>query len=98
MLIALLIAGIVFLLAGLLGIAFGIPIKEFSFGNTEILAGVMTACAGMIMLRFGLPSASSSGRCSRLEPALGLASPPRRRGRFPATCREPRAARACVRP
>jgi hypothetical protein len=50
MLIALLIAGIVFLLAGLVGIAFGIPVKEFSFGNTEILAGVITACAGMIML------------------------------------------------
>ena len=50
MLIALLIAGIVFLLAGLLGIAFGIPVKEFSFGNTEILAGVITACAGTIML------------------------------------------------
>ena len=50
MLIALLIAGIVFLLAGLLGIAFGIPVKEFSFGNTEILAGVITACTGAIML------------------------------------------------
>jgi hypothetical protein len=50
MLIALLIAGIVFLLAGLLGVAFGIPVKEFSFGNTEILAGVITACAGAIML------------------------------------------------
>jgi hypothetical protein len=50
MLIALLIAGIAFLLAGLVGIAFGIPVKEFSFGNTEILAGVITACAGMIML------------------------------------------------
>jgi hypothetical protein len=50
MLFALLIAGIVFFLAGLLGIAFGIPVKEFSFGNTEILAGVITACAGMIML------------------------------------------------
>ena len=50
MLFALLIAGIVFFLAGLLGIAFGIPVKEFSFGNTEILAGVITTCAGMIML------------------------------------------------
>jgi hypothetical protein len=50
MLIALLIAGIGFLLAGLLGIAFGIPIKEFSFGNTEILAGVIAACTGMIIL------------------------------------------------
>jgi hypothetical protein len=47
---ALLIAGIGFLLAGLLGIAVGLPEKEFSFGNTEILAGVITACTGMIML------------------------------------------------
>ena len=50
MLIALLIAGIGFLLAGLMGIALGIPEKEFSFGNTEILAGATAACSGMIML------------------------------------------------
>jgi hypothetical protein len=50
MLIALLIAGIGFLLAGLLGIAAGLPEKEFSFGNTEILAGVITACTGIVML------------------------------------------------
>src|ERR1700761_1558823 len=50
MLMALLIAGIVFLLAGLAGIALGIPVKEFSFGNTEILAGVIVACTGMIMV------------------------------------------------
>jgi hypothetical protein len=50
MIIALLIAGIGFLLAGLLGIAYGIPIKEFSFGNTMIIAGAITACTGMIMI------------------------------------------------
>src|SRR5271154_4690659 len=50
MLMALLIAGIVFLLAGLAGGALGIPVKEFSFGNTEILAGVIVACTGMIMV------------------------------------------------
>jgi hypothetical protein len=50
MMIALLIAGIGFLLAGLLGIAYGIPIKEFSFGNTVIIAGAVTACTGMIMI------------------------------------------------
>ena len=50
MIIALLIAGIGFLLAGLLGIAYGIPIKEFSFGNTVIIAGAVTACTGMIMI------------------------------------------------
>ena len=48
--IVLLIAGIGFLLAGLLGIGFGIPVKEFSFGNTLILAGAIAACTGMIML------------------------------------------------
>ena len=50
MLMALMIAGIVFLLAGLAGVALGIPVKEFSFGNTEILAGVIVACTGMIMV------------------------------------------------
>src|SRR5665213_1227195 len=50
MIIALLIAGVGFLLAGLLGSAYGIPIKEFSFGNTVIIAGAVTACTGMIMI------------------------------------------------
>ncbi len=50
MAVALLIAGIGFVLAGLLGIVAGIPVKEFSFGNTLILAGAVTACTGMIML------------------------------------------------
>jgi hypothetical protein len=50
MIIALLIAGIGFLLAGLLGVAYGFPIKEFSFGNTVIIAGAVTACTGTIMI------------------------------------------------
>src|ERR1700761_9036621 len=50
MLMALLIAGIVFFLAGLGGIALGIPVKEFSFGNTEILAGVIVGCTGAVMI------------------------------------------------
>jgi hypothetical protein len=52
MMVALLIAGIGFILAGLLGIVLGIPVKEFSFGNTLILAGVVGACTGMLMLAF----------------------------------------------
>ena len=35
---------------GLLAIGFGIPIKEFSTGNTLIIVGVMGVCAGAIML------------------------------------------------
>jgi hypothetical protein len=45
-----LIAGIGLLLAGLLAIGFGIPVKEFSFGNTLILVGAIAACTGIIML------------------------------------------------
>jgi hypothetical protein len=45
-----LVAGIALVLAGLLAIGFGIPIKEFSTGNTLIIAGVMGVCAGAIML------------------------------------------------
>jgi hypothetical protein len=50
MMAVLLIAGIGFLLAGLLAIGFGIPVKEFSFGNTLILTGVIGACTGAILL------------------------------------------------
>jgi len=46
----LLVAGIGFLLAGLLAIGFGIPVKEFSFGNTLILTGAIVACTGTMML------------------------------------------------
>ncbi|MEA2921694.1 MAG: hypothetical protein QOF07_1657, partial [Bradyrhizobium sp.] len=34
MMIVVLIAGVGILLAGLLAVAYGIPIKEFGFGNT----------------------------------------------------------------
>jgi hypothetical protein len=47
-----LIAGIGLVVAGLLAIGFGIPIKEFSTGNTLIMAGVISICTGVIM--FGL--------------------------------------------
>lgn len=48
----LLVAGIGLVVAGVLAIGFGIPIKEFSTGNTLIMAGVIGVCTGMIM--FGL--------------------------------------------
>jgi len=50
MVIVLLIAGIGFVLAGLLAIILGMPVKEFSFGNTLILAGAIMACTGMVMV------------------------------------------------
>ncbi len=48
--IALLIGGTVVLCVGVLTIVFGIPIKEFSVGNTMILAGAVVACTGLVLL------------------------------------------------
>ena len=50
MMVVMLVAGIGLVLAGLLAIGFGIPIKEFSTGNTLIIAGVIGVCTGAIML------------------------------------------------
>jgi len=44
------VAGAGCLLAGLLAIGFGIPVNEFSFGNTLILSGVIFTSAGLIIL------------------------------------------------
>lgn len=50
MMMALIVAGAVALLSGLLAIFFGIPVKEFSFGNTLILSGCIGGCTGLILL------------------------------------------------
>ena len=50
MVFVMLVAGIGLVLAGLLAIAYGIPVKELSTGNTLIIAGVIGVCTGMIML------------------------------------------------
>jgi hypothetical protein len=50
MVAVLLIAGVGFLLAGLLAFGFGIPVKEFSFGNTLIVTGAIVACTGAMLL------------------------------------------------
>jgi hypothetical protein len=50
MMIVMLIAGIGGVLAGIVAILLGLPVKEFSFGNTLILAGVVGVCTGAIVL------------------------------------------------
>lgn len=50
MAIGVLIAGIGLVLAGLLAIGLGVPVKEFSFGNTLILVGALGVCSGAIMV------------------------------------------------
>jgi hypothetical protein len=89
MMVVMLVAGIGCLLAGLLAIGFGIPVKEFSFGNTLILSGAVAACAGLVVLglwvvvrelknialRLG-PAVSSDWAGTALQPAA--VTPPRR--------------------
>lgn len=52
--IALLLAGALVFCAGMLAIVFGIPIKEFSFGNTVILCGTVAASTGLILIGLGM--------------------------------------------
>jgi hypothetical protein len=68
MMIVLLIAGIGAVLAGVLAIVFGIPIKEFGFGNTLILVGVIGACTGMILLGLWLVVGELKLIAQRLRP------------------------------
>ena len=65
-----LIAGIGFLLAGLLAIGFGIPVKEFSFGNTLIVTGAVAACTGMIMLGLWMVVRELKNIARRLGPGV----------------------------
>ena len=51
---ALLVSGIGVFIAGLVAAAFGVPVKEFSFGNTLILSGAVIACTGLIMISLSL--------------------------------------------
>src|SRR5690349_21674460 len=49
--------GIISALAGISAIGFGVPVKEFSFGNTLILAGAVGLVGGLIVI--GLAAAIS---------------------------------------
>src|ERR1700676_5542476 len=70
MMVILVIAGIGFLLAGLLAIGFGIPVKEFSFGNTLIVTGAVAACTGMIMLGLWMVVRELKNIARRLGPGV----------------------------
>src|SRR3982074_376444 len=70
MVVGMLVAGIGLVLAGLLAIGFGIPVKEFSFGNTLILTGTVAACTGMIMLGVGFVVREWKNIARRLGPGV----------------------------
>src|ERR1700681_1466866 len=69
MMMVLLIAGIGAVVAGVLAIFFGIPVKEFSFGNTLILAGAVAVCTGLIMLSLSVVVRELRAIARRVGPA-----------------------------
>jgi hypothetical protein len=74
MMTMLLIAGIAVLAAGLLAIVFGIPVKEFSLGNTLILAGAVAACTGVMVLALAVVVRELQNIARRLGPANPVAT------------------------
>jgi hypothetical protein len=52
--IVLLVLGIVAALAGLATVGLGIPIKEFSLGNTLIIAGTTALASGLVLIGLAL--------------------------------------------
>jgi len=46
----LLVAGFVVFVAGVVTVVFGIPIKDFSFGDTLVVSGAIVTCTGLIMI------------------------------------------------
>ena len=75
MMVVMLVAGIGCLLAGLLAIGLGIPVKEFSFGNTLILAGAVAACTGLVMLGLWVVVRELQNIARRLGPGCPGAEP-----------------------
>ena len=76
--------GVFALFAGLVMIGFGVPINEFSFGNTLIGAGTTAAVGGLIIIGLG----AVAGQLRRLAEAfatqsVGRSAPQRRSGRRP---------------
>jgi hypothetical protein len=99
MMVVVLVAAIGLLLAGLLAILLGLPVKEFSFGNTLILVGAISICTGTVMIglwtvvrelrdiarRLGGGVATESRMAAALHPAAGsgLGTPAADDGGFP---------------
>lgn len=68
MLSALLIAGIVSVVTGLIAIVYGVPVKEFSFGNTMIIVGATAICTGMLLVGLWVVVAELRNIARRLVP------------------------------
>jgi hypothetical protein len=81
MIIVLQVAGAFAALIGVVALYYGIPVKEFSFGNTLILVGTMSLCTGAILFALSMVALElrmmarrltsvRSAQDSRAKPAL----------------------------
>ncbi len=82
---ALLTIGLCVLAGGVLTLVYGIPIKDFSFGNTLIIAGTVAASAGLVLIALavvvrqlrriahGIEALPARGEA--IEPAISVAPP-----------------------
>ena len=68
MIIVLQVVGALAVLVGVVTIGIGIPVKEFSFGNTLIVAGTAGVCTGLILRsnnsgrqKYRVPRSTSAG-------------------------------------
>src|SRR6185312_7349196 len=68
MMSAMLIAGIGAIVAGLVAVAYGFSLKEFSFGNTMIFIGAMGACTGLVMIGLSMVVGELKNIARRLPP------------------------------
>jgi hypothetical protein len=71
---ALLIAGILSVLAGLLAIAYGASVQAFSLGNTLIVAGATAASTGMLLIGIWVVVGELRNIARRLTPRTSLDS------------------------
>lgn len=69
------VVGAIAVMVGVGMVAFGIPINEFSFGNTLIGAGITAATGGLIILALGV----LAGQLHRLSETLAARAPVRGR-------------------
>src|SRR5437868_4135621 len=85
---ALLIAGILSVLAGLLAVVYGVSVQAFSLGNTMIVVGATATCTGMLLIGLWVVVGELKNIARRLAPRTAVDS--RERLSLPAPGAPPR--------
>ena len=83
MIIVLQVAGVLAVLVGLVTIGVGVPVKEFSFGNTLILSGTVGLCTGLILLGLSVVAWELRAVARRFAAAPRSAADPRAKAALP---------------